>query len=211
MKCLCRFNSNNKRQQAMKKNKEIRVLTQPIEVRAEDDKPVKISGYAAVYSRESGDLGFIEVIEPGAFEGADTTDIRALINHDEGKILGRTSAGTLTVNIDEVGLRYELELPNTTYGRDLAESMKRGDITQSSFAFSDVDDTWEERDGKWFRSITKIRMLYDVSPVTYPAYNDTTVALRGMNAAKEAAKPEPPQPEDDLEILDHRFKQYAEL
>lgn len=167
------------------KTKEVRVVTAPVEIREmEDDKPAKVVGYAAMYSRASEDMGFIETIEPGAFVGADTTDVRALINHDQSKILGRTSAGTLTVNIDEVGLRYELELPNTSYARDLAESLRRKDITQSSFAFSDVDDNWEERDGKWFRSITKIRKLYDVSPVTYPAYTDTTVAMRSLEAVQ---------------------------
>jgi len=185
-------------------NIERRVFSSPIEVRETGEgESRKIVGYAAVYSRQSEDLGFIETIEPGAFDGADTTDVRALINHDADKILGRTSSGTLIVNIDENGLRYQLDAPDTTYANDLLVSMKRGDITQSSFAFAGVEDIWEERDGKTYRTIKKIRTVYDVSPVTYPAYPDASVALRSLEQFKEENKPTPQLAED--KDLDYRF------
>lgn len=170
---------------AQENNKEVRFFAGNIEVRADEEgKPAKIVGYAAVYGTQSEDIGFRETISKGAFEGADTSDVRALFNHDSSKILGRTKSGTLRVSADEVGLRYEIDVPNTTYAADLLESMQRGDVNQSSFAFSDVDDKWEERDGIWYREIMQIRQLYDVSPVTYPAYSDTSVALRSLDKVK---------------------------
>jgi hypothetical protein len=83
--------------------------------------------------------------------------------------------------------------------------MKRGDITQSSFAFSEVEDTWEERGNQWHRSITKIKRLHDVSPVTYPAYTDTSVALRSMEEFKKAQEPEAPEGKEETEELNLRL------
>lgn len=197
----------------MSKDIEKRVFTTSFEVRTDENgESNQIAGYAALYDSQSEDLGFFERIAPGAFEGADISDVRALIDHESGKILGRTTAGTLRVVADERGLSYEVDLPNTTYANDLKVSMDRRDITQSSFAFSDTDDEWEDRAGKWYRTITKIRKVHDVSPVTYPAYTDTSVALRGLEQVKaEKPKPEPTEKENDNEILNHRWKQYSGL
>lgn len=211
MICLCLYSFN--KITAMNKDKEIRNISSPVEVREAEDGPVKIAGYAALYNRESGDMGFIEVIEPGAFANADISDVRALVNHEPDKILGRTSAGTLAVVADEKGLRYEVTLPDTTYANDLAESMRRGDINQSSFAFGGVSDIWEERaDGSYLRTIIEVQRIYDVSPVTYPAYNDTTVALRCLEEVKADNKTTKEPGEDfDTEFFKYQMRYYQSI
>ena len=168
----------------------------------EDGTPVVI-GHASLYNTRSANLGgFYEVIKDGAFtsELIDKSDVRALINHDQNLILGRSTSGTLKLDADEKGLRYEFDVPQTSYGKDLLISMKRGDITQSSFAFTVADDTWEtDDDGNSIRTIKKIDRLYDVSPVTYPAYpevSDIAVAQRGLACYKE--KIEKKEEEKDL-------------
>lgn len=173
---------------------ERRVFT--IEMRAapegeEGDKRTTVTGYAALFNSPSEDMGFIEIIEAGAFrEAIGTSDVRALFNHDPNQILARTASGTLRVEEDEKGLRYEFSLPDTTYGRDLAVMLKRGDVSQSSFAFTVKEQAWEtKKDEKgnptYTRRIKKVERLFDVSPVTYPAYSDTTVALRSMPSVVE--------------------------
>lgn len=160
-----------------------------IETRMEEGETVKVVGHASVYNTMSEDLGgFREIIAPGAFDDVLENDVRALINHDGNLILARTTSGTLALSTDEKGLRYEFEMPGTSYGKDLAVSMKRGDITQSSFAFTVADDSWETRDGVDVRTITKVKRLFDVSPVTYPAYPDAdnlVIAQRGLSVYKE--------------------------
>ena len=143
-----------------------------------------VAGYAALFNSESEDLGgFYERIAPGAFDGCLVDDVRCLFNHDPNQLLARTKSGTMRISADERGLRYEFDLPNTSLGRDLGELLARGDVSQSSFAFTipDGGDVWEKRDdGRAIRTITRVARLYDVSPVTYPAYPDTEVALRSM-------------------------------
>ena len=115
-------------------------------------------------------------------------DVRAFFNHDPNHLLARTSSGTLKLSVDEKGLKYEFSVPDTSSGRDLLVSMDRGDITQSSFAFTVEDDSWEERDGIDIRTINKVKRLYDVSPVSIPAYpdaNDLSVAQRSLAINKE--------------------------
>ena len=105
----------------------------------------RFTGYAAKYGTRSHDLGgFVETIQTGAFTRAigEGQDVRALINHDAGLILGRTTSGTLKLSEDSTGLHYEVDAPDTSYARDLSESMKRGDVTQSSFAFRTRADDW---------------------------------------------------------------------
>ena len=153
-----------------------------------------VVGHASVYDSRSNNLGgFYEFIERGAFteELITNSDVRALINHDPNLILARNTSGTLNLTADERGLKYEFEMPETSYGKDLAISMKRGDITQSSFAFTVAEDDWSTDDeGNNIRTIKKIDRLYDVSPVTYPAYNmaesDLVVAKRGLKEYQES-------------------------
>jgi HK97 family phage prohead protease/HK97 family phage major capsid protein len=156
-----------------------------IEVREADTDELVLEGYAAVFNSET-DLGpFREVIRPGAFSDVLTNDVRALINHDANLILGRTSNGTLELEQDERGLKYRVKLGNQTYARDFYESVKRGDISQSSFAFTIEEESWNEQ--RTVRSVNKVRQLLDVSPVTYPAYAAATVQARDQQPETEAA------------------------
>jgi HK97 family phage prohead protease len=192
--------------------RETRTLSEPVEIRAadgEDAKP-KVRGYAAVFGKESENLGgqdyqFREIIEPGAFDEVLADDVRALLNHDPNFILARSKngIGTLTLGTDERGLFYEFEPPDTQAGRDLVESIRRGDIDQSSFSFRVNKDgqDWEEKqegDGPTMitRTIKKVARLFDVSPVTYPAYPDATVALRSLEDFRAEHAPETPSKED---------------
>ena len=175
------------------KNKEIRTIdVQDLELRMDGDNPVVV-GYGAVFNSMSNDLGgFREYIGSEAFEGRLEDDVRFLINHD-GMPLARTTNGTLRLSVDERGLKYEAKLnPNVSTSRDLMELLKDGTINQSSFAFIVEDDSWEMKDGINVRTINKVSRLYDVSAVTYPAYNEasSSVALRSMEEwqEKEEAK-----------------------
>lgn len=149
-----------------------------------------VEGYAALYEQTTNELfGFSEVIERGAFDNADLSDVRALFNHDPNQILARTASGTLKIWTDERGLKFSFEMPETTLGNDLLVMMKRGDISQSSFAFDKVEDEWEKRqDGRPLRRIRSIGLLYDVAPVTYPVYTQTTATARSLDKIKEDGK-----------------------
>ena len=166
-------------------NKEVRTFNvQNLELREEGDSNVVV-GYASVFNTLSNDLGnFKEIISPDAFEGRLNDDVRFLINH-EGLPLARTTNDTLKLTTDETGLRYEAKVANTSLGRDLLELMRNGTINQSSFAFVVDDDSWEVKDGVNIRTINKVSRLYDVSAVTYPAYEEASVALRSMDEWKK--------------------------
>ena len=152
-----------------------------------------VSGYAAVFDKYSEDLGgFKERIEKGAFADAiSISDVRALFNHDANYILARNTSGTLRLMEDEVGLKYEFEMPKTSFGNDLLQMIKRGDVNQSSFGFTVENDTWSEKDGMVIRTINKVKRLYDVSPVTYPAYPDASVAVRNLQKQNEKEEETP--------------------
>ena len=155
-----------------------------IELRVTDGDKPKIIGYAAKYSKWSVDLGgFKEKIRPGAFDEvlkADP-DVRALKNHDPNLMLGRTKSHTLSLNSNTVGLQFEIDPPDTSTGRDIIEEIRRKDIDGCSFSFRTAEDDWKNNeDGTVERTIIKIGALYDVGPVTYPAYPDTTVAARSL-------------------------------
>jgi len=176
--------------------RESRRLTAPIELRAIGDSEQSniIFGYAAKFNSRSGNLGdperqFYETIAPGAFDDVLLDDVRALFNHEADLILARSKngEGTLTLGIDDIGLSYMFEAPDTQVGRDLLVSLRRGDIDQSSFSFTVSKDgqSWVETMDKngvtvFERTITKVSRLYDVSPVTYPAYEDTEVDVRSI-------------------------------
>jgi len=151
-----------------------------------DDSPdqPRITGYAAIFDAESEDLGgWREIIRPGAFSGVLGGDTRALVNHNSDLLLGRTLSGTLALSEDALGLRYEIRPPDTQYARDLMVSLKRGDLDQSSFAFQVEKDIWQPpAEGRQYplRVIERIGRLYDVSPVVYPAYPQTSAEARSM-------------------------------
>jgi HK97 family phage prohead protease len=160
------------------------------EVRAvsEEGKPLQIAGHAATFNTLAKLPGFRERILPGAFKRAidQQDDVVCLWNHDSNKLLGRTTAGTLRLAQDSRGLRYVCDLPNTAEARGFHESIRRGDVTGSSFAFQvepgdqDWDEAQDEEDRSYFvrRSIKSVTKLFDVSPVVRPAYNGAEVTAR---------------------------------
>jgi HK97 family phage prohead protease len=142
-----------------------------------------LRGYAAKFNVRSELIWglFREEIAPGAFSDSLGEDIRALMNHNTGIVLGRTRANTLRLFEDGVGLGFELDLPDTTAGRDLAESIRRGDISQMSFGFETLSDEWRLEDKTEVRTLKKVR-LFEISPVAFPAYPQTEVAMRSLEA-----------------------------
>ena len=176
-----------------------------IEFRSEESRLVE--GYASVFNSRSKDLGgFTEIIDPSAFEGViERSDVLALLNHDQDRgVLARSrmGVGSLTLNIDERGLHYSFEAPHTALGNELIEGLKRGDISTSSFAFTVSGEKWtKEEDGSYLRTITQIDKLFDVSPVYNEAYEDTTVALRSLDAVRaeeEKEEVEDEEPKDEV-------------
>ncbi|MBT9169599.1 MAG: hypothetical protein DDT19_02961 [Syntrophomonadaceae bacterium] len=153
------------------------------EIRVTTGDAPKITGYAAVFNRLSQDLGgFYEVISPGAFRKTlQEADVRALLEHDPRWILGNTKSGTLRLQEDTEGLRIEIDPPGTTAGRDVIESLQRGDLTGMSFGFRTIKDRWAKENGQDVRTLLEVA-LYDVSVVAFPAYPDTSVALRFARA-----------------------------
>ncbi|RTY53646.1 HK97 family phage prohead protease [Pantoea sp. YU22] len=158
---------------------------------AEEGGPTRITGYGSVFNSRSEPLfGFREIIKPGAFDDVLNDDVRALFNHDPNFILGRTASGTLALSVDERGLRYEITPPETQTIRDLVLApMQRGDINQSSFGFrvaQDGERWYQDEEGIVIREISRFSRLFDVSPVTYPAYAEADSAVRSMQAWKQA-------------------------
>lgn len=186
---------------------ERRILGSKLEVRTDGD-AAKLVGYAAVFHRDSELIfgSFIERIAPGAFAEsiAKPDDVRALINHDPNLILARNLAGTLALREDGHGLLTEIDPPKTSYAADLLESTRRGDISQMSFGFETIEDKWTrgENGAPDIRTLLKVR-LFDVSPVTFPAYPDTEVAVRSHEAFRRQ-QTGPPPPSGDLEVRRRR-------
>lgn len=170
-----------------------------IEQRKVNDRVV--SGYAAVFNQWSKPIYgyFREKIDPAAFKNTDYADCVALFNHDNDNVLARTASKTLKLSVDEIGLRFEFEMPNTTTGNDLLELMKRGDISQCSFAFDVDSELWEESKENGLyedRTIMSIPHLFDVSLVTRPAYPQTSVDIKQRSEQRQLP---PPTPEDKVQ------------
>jgi HK97 family phage major capsid protein/HK97 family phage prohead protease len=153
-----------------------------------------VSGYAVRFESESVNMGFVEIIHRGAItvETIKSSDVFALLNHQENTVLARCNRGTgsLTLKVDNDGVFYEFEAPNTANGEELLEHIKRGEISQSSFAFTvsteDGAEKWTKRsDGTIVREIFKIERLYDISPVYQPAYTETTCSKRAQEKFSE--------------------------
>jgi len=173
--------------------KETRSITTPAKVEFKADGTVgAIYGYPIVYNKDSEDMGFIERIAPGAAKKAlKRSDIRGLKNHDPSLIFGRQGVN-LKFTEDENGLKYEATPINTRNFREVAEEVGLGLLTGQSFGFTILADEWKDLDtDKPKRTITEIGQIYDVGPVTYPAYQDTSVALRSMEQAKAKAEDKP--------------------
>jgi HK97 family phage prohead protease len=160
----------------------------------------KMAGRAAAYNnRTKIKPGLYEVLAPGCFDRVlrSNPDVVCLFNHNADHVLGRTSAGTLRLTADSKGLNFECDLPNTSAGNDVRESIKRGDICGCSFAFkldpNGGDDEFTEcrgDDGEpaILRTIRNVQVLQDVSPVTYPAYGGTSISARFNQVTSEVRK-----------------------
>lgn len=166
---------------------ERRTLVAAPELRA-DDNGKTVKGYAAVFNQET-DIGgsFREVIAPGAFKGSLGNDVRALVDHDSGRVIGRSKAGTLRMKEDKHGLAVEIDLPDTTDGRDLAKLLERGDISGMSFGFRVTHDEWDETKEIPTRTIRAVE-LFEVSAVAFPAYEGTDIALRSLEEARKEVR-----------------------
>lgn len=162
---------------------EQRHITGAVELRASDNGPGVLVGYASVFNRLSQNLGgFVERVDPDAFNKslADGVPVVARFNHKDDFLLGTTESGTLTLRVDGTGLQYEVDLPDTTAGRDLAVLAKRGDVRYSSFAFQTVKDDWGTTEDDFpLRTLQAVKLV-DVAPVVSPAYRDTTAGLRSL-------------------------------
>jgi len=154
-----------------------------LEKREDEGKPPRLIGHAAVFDEPTPIMDFHEVVSRGAFrESIKQDDIRALFNHDPNHVLGRNTAETLRLKEDDKGLFIEIDPPDTQFARDLMVSMDRGDISQMSFGFQVLKDEWTREEGKPdLRTLKKVR-LFDVSPVTFPAYDGTDIAVRSHAA-----------------------------
>ena len=149
-------------------------------------------GHASVFGQLARMAGGYEEMGPEAFTAAlaaPDVDVRALVNHDPTLVLGRQSSGTLKLEVDKAGLGFEVDLPDTSYARDLRELVARGDVTGASFGFIPGEDTITRApDGKRVRTHTSVARLLDVSPVTWPAYEGATVALRHITFPVRSAR-----------------------
>nr|WP_299385573.1 HK97 family phage prohead protease [Allomuricauda sp.] len=153
-----------------------------------DSAPV-IEGYAALFNNPTELFWFREEILPGAFDNVLGNDVRCLFNHDPNQVLARSvdGQGTLELSVDSTGLKYRYTTPDRSFARDLADAIEKGDVTQSSFSFRAKKVIWTEGEqGEMdLRQIAEVDVLYDVAPVTYPAYADTSVAKRSRDAMSE--------------------------
>lgn len=148
----------------------------------------KIEGHAAVFNTKADIWGFQERVAPGAFlKTIKESDVRALFNHDPNFVLGRNKAGTLELSEDATGLVDSITPPDTAWARDLMESIRRGDITQQSFGFRTIKDAWNTEDGVSVRTLLEVQ-LFDVSPVTFPAYEETDCGVRGALRAADGGE-----------------------
>lgn len=192
----------------METKKEVRTFNFTCEER-------KMQGHAAVFNQETEIGGWMrEKIEPGAFKSSiKQDDVRALFNHDPNYVLGRSGAGTLKMSEDDTGLKVVIEPPDTQFARDLAVSIERGDINQMSFAFQVQEEEWQLGDKKKpdLRILKKVR-LFDVSPVTFPAYDGTDIAMRSHEEWKkkeeeeEKKQEEQPQPEKNNRLKHNNLR-----
>lgn len=196
---------------------ELRVSRAQPEEGTETSTPI-IEGHAAVFNQWSENLGgmfpFKEKVIPGAFKDSiNVDDVRALFNHDPNYVLGRNKASTLELKETQKGLLVRITPPDTQWARDLTVSIDRGDITQMSFGFLVEEDKWGSEDGMDIRELHKVK-LFDVSPVTFPAYSQTSVGIRSMTEVYEERKTQLADTEmtkkrkvqQELQLLETKFK-----
>jgi HK97 family phage prohead protease len=173
---LDRLKEPNKRGNGMAK-RETRAVDADFEIREVGD-GMTFVGYAAKFNSRSENLGgFVETINPGAFKRSlrSRNDVKLLVNHDSGRVLASTRSGTLRLEEDSIGLKVEADLPNTSDGRDMAELLRRGDLSSMSFGFTVMRDTWNQEGSE--RSLESVR-LFETSIVAFPAYQATEANVR---------------------------------
>lgn len=193
-----------------------RLLNVDFEVRElSEGEGTMITGMALRFNRPSEDLGFIETLDERCLDGADMSNVVALVNHDSNQVLGRTGKN-LRLNVTDEGLSFEIDPVDTSYTRDLMKNMRAGLIDKCSFAFSIAKDgdAWHKRsDGKYERTVTKIDRLYDVSVVTSPAYEDTEAMLseRSKEAYMREKATETPEQRERREEIEKLEREILEL
>lgn len=158
-----------------------------VEVRAESDKRT-LAGYAVVWNSDTtiGDY-FVERVAPGAFTKAIRGDVLALVNHDSGRVLGRTKSGTLRLSEDDRGLKVEIDVPNTTDGNDLWELVERGDVSGMSFGFRATKQEWDDTGDLPHRTILEAE-LFEVTATPIPAYDSTSLGKRSLDEWRQEAE-----------------------
>lgn len=144
-----------------------------------DDSIGQIAGYAIVWDTPSTNLPFTEIISRGALDGVDLSCVLALYNHDFANVLGRVDAGTLKLNVDDHGLHFVLDIPDTTLGHDVYTNIKNGNLRGLSFRFTIANggEAWKQINGQPTRVISKIAKMPEISLVSVPAYDDTSVEV----------------------------------
>lgn len=155
-----------------------------VETRSDIIKGNKLAGHASVFNQGADLRSHVEMIDKAAFNAVlaqASTDVRALFNHDPNQLLGRQSSGTLRLGVDSQGLEFEVDLPDTTLGRDIKVLAERGDLTGASFGFIPDEDEWDTVQGRRVRTHTSVAALVDVSPVTFPAYKGAGVMMRSID------------------------------
>lgn len=147
-------------------------------------KDMVIEGYAVIFNSVSRMTpnGYREKIMPTAFDGVDISDVKCLVDHDWGQLIGRTKSGTLEINVDEKGLKFKCYLPNTSTGRDIYENIKLGNIDECSFFYTlpqknEGSRHWETQDRDYVHVVHQVSELREISIVTMPAYDDTSVIV----------------------------------
>lgn len=152
-----------------------------LEIRAENGKRT-LTGLAIPYGKRSEGMDFREVIAPGAFAAnlRSDPDVRALVEHDRGRIIGRTKSGTLRLVEGQDGVRVTISPPNNSLGKDIIESVSRGDLAGMSVGFRTIRDSWSTMDGEPLRTVEQGE-LFDVSLTAFPVYPDTSIALRSLD------------------------------
>lgn len=196
---------------------EIRSLVGDLHIESREEGTVSrtIVGYAAKFESWSDPImgWFREKIARGAFDGCDLSDVIMCFNHNTDSILARTTSGTLRLEVDDVGLRFAFEAPNTTSGSDMLELVRRGDVSKCSFRFGVEQDEWQyadEQNGLAMdeRTILRFSRVVDVSLVVFPAYPETEASVRHLEERKaEYLREHAPQPErNDRAVAESRAR-----
>ena len=194
------------------KRRSFTIKANDFEVRNEDGTK-KIRGYAALFDSKSVPIwrGYREIIKRGAFKKTiKDGDIRALVNHDTNMVLGRSTAGTLSLEEDEKGLYVEIIPPETTFANDLLVSIERGDVNQFSFGFDIIKDTEIETDKEILHELREVK-LYEISIVPFPAYEDTKAEFRNLEAVNKCYRDDETFTDTELEELKDLQKRLLDI